>query len=167
VKGASQLRRKLSKIEPSMRLELQQVLRDGGFDIRDLARALAPRDEGVIRENIDSAVFSKGMQLKVGYITKRARRFAWYAHFVHWGTRGGTFPAKRRNAASRHFASIGQTKKSYSVSTRYTVTMPPKPARPFLQQAADILLPRVRAEAREALKRVVYGAARRAVGLRG
>lgn len=148
LKGAAFVRRKLSRLDPEIRKEIVRVLRTGGEQILATARAAAPVKTGRLRRAITLKLDTRGLQVKVGIITKSARRSAWYAKFIEFGTLGSVAVARRAVAGKTDLS--GDQYRSV-----YYMNVPPRPARPFIRKAAEIHLPRVRAAAKSAVIRAL------------
>ena len=109
------------------------------------AKSLAPRRSGNLAKSISSFVANKkrdGLTARIGIRTKAAKRRAWYAHFVEFGTRGYSKGAVRRTKGSRTTKVIAGNVKA-------------QPARPFLFPAADMNRTEFKRKSRAGLKKAL------------
>lgn len=119
IEGMPLLRKKLRRADDEARKEVRTEVAALARLTRDYARGHVASTSSNVASAISDRVARDGMGASVGLLTRAARRRAWYAHFIEWGTR----PSRK----TRH---------------------PGLPARPFLtpawEQARTEVGPRVR-----------------------
>lgn len=87
ITGANRLRRKLRRFPDEATDELRQTIWAFASEMQGDARARAPKDTGTLAANIQARFSRDGLEARVGVITKAAKRKAYYAGFVEFGTR--------------------------------------------------------------------------------
>ena len=81
------VRRTLRKLEPEITEELKDIVQTTADLVENNAKQNAPVDTGNLRKYITAKVGRDGLTAQVGIRGKRARKKAFYAHFVEFGTR--------------------------------------------------------------------------------
>ena len=88
--GVSSVRRAIRALPSALKVEAVQALRTVVSETRDTGRANIDsafrRHSGDLRRNYRSSVSVKALTGRVGYLTPKARRAAFYARFLHDGT---------------------------------------------------------------------------------
>ena len=159
--GVTKLRKTLRRLDEESAKELKKVVSDSGKTLENLVRAKAPVQEGELREAVSHKVSSDGFTVmagvsarhargfktvkarRVGKVTKGTRRLSkatirnknarWQLYKALWhefGTKGGTY---------RH--RDGSTRKIHAQRASH-----------FHQRAYDEAAPRIKADARRAIK---------------
>lgn len=88
VKGAAHLRRTLRRIEPEQRVELGEALTQAGEALMAELVALTPQRSGGLVSLYDYRLDRAGLVLRVGLVTKAARRDGFYFRYLDIGTKG-------------------------------------------------------------------------------
>ena len=121
----SQIRRKFRKLPQELSREVRDVVTDVSQNIEKEAKSRVPVHTGMLRKYISAKSSRDGFTALIGYRTKTAKRKAWYAHFIEFGTK--TYhPGDKRLAANRN--------KTTKILRRVVGA---QPARPFLFPAAE------------------------------
>lgn len=108
LRGITQLRRALRKLPQDIKAEVQDaVLEAGTMVYRDMVAA-APRETGNLAQSIQIKRSPDKLVVRVGFVSKKAKRDGFYARFHELGTKG----------SPEH-------------------NIPPLPARPFIAPALD------------------------------
>jgi hypothetical protein len=88
--------RKLSRLLRRGPAEIQEpvkeVVADSAQELLLAAEAEIPVDQGIAKKQMTAKASRSGLSAEVGFLTKTARKLAFYAAFVHFGTKGA--PAK-------------------------------------------------------------------------
>lgn len=146
----SRLRRKLRRMPETARAEVGDAIIDGAITIFKSIADEVPVDTGELKAAL-GLKFSKRAGVvegaKIGYSPKISRRkwdrAGWRAHFVLFGTKGGTITRVIRRGDRR---------------VKQRLRMPPKPANNFIARGAnrvkDRVIARVDGAVIEALKKV-------------
>lgn len=87
LRGASQLRRKLRRLPDEITAETKKEIRDFAEAVRLDAIKLVPKDTGTLARNISKKLARDGLEARVGVLGAKARREAFYAKMVEFGTR--------------------------------------------------------------------------------
>jgi len=80
------VRRKLRKVPKELSKDIRKHVADTAKRIENDAKAAAPVDQGILRKYLTSKTSNDGFTALIGYRTKTARRKAFYAAFVEFGT---------------------------------------------------------------------------------
>ncbi len=84
----SRIRKILRQIPIQITKELKVAVAESAALVRDDMVALAPVDDGQLRSEIDMQVGRDGFTARIGFITEKAQRKAFYARFLEDGTKG-------------------------------------------------------------------------------
>jgi hypothetical protein len=126
------LSRLLRRVEPEIVEPIKEVVAEAAQELLLAAESEIPVDSGVARNQMTAKASRSGLTAEVGFLTKTARKLAFYAAFVHFGTKG----APKKN-------------------------IPPMPANPFLFGPAERLragfIKRIDATVDKALERIARG----------
>lgn len=147
VTGAKEVAAALRAAPNAVREELREVIAQIAERIlRDMV-TFVPKDTGELARALAVAFSESGLAARVGLVTERAAADFFYARFLELGTKGGEASYRRAGSSERH-----------------SMTVPARPATPFMQPALDLNrddLERLVWEAiREALRRAAGGARR-------
>jgi hypothetical protein len=99
IKGAQSLRRLLRQLPDAARAELGDSLTAIGGRLLGRAKAEAPVRSGVLRAALSVKVAVRTLQLRLGLVTKAAKRKAYYGYFLDAGRKAQTVRARRRTAS--------------------------------------------------------------------
>lgn len=151
--GRNRVRRVLARIPEEFRAEIGRSIERTARRIVDDARARAPEDTGTLKNSIDYRVAKNGLTATLGIRRKKARRDAFYAHMVEFGTRGHA--VKVKNA---RILRDGKTGKVFGAA----VQIPAIAARPFLTPAFEAARPEGVADIKAAVRAALTRAAKAA-----
>lgn len=87
LRKVNRLRRLLRRLPDDATEQIERVIAYGALSIQADAKQGAPIEEGTLREGIKIRKSRDGLTARIGYVQKRDQRKAFYAIFVHWGTR--------------------------------------------------------------------------------
>lgn len=126
------LSRLLRRVEPGIVEPIKEDIAETAQELLLAAESEIPVDSGLARNQMTAKASRSGLTAEVGFLTKTARRLAFYAAFVHFGTKG----APKKN-------------------------IPPMPATPFLFGPAERLrngfIERIDSTVDKALERIARG----------
>lgn len=142
------------------RIKLRRILTETDSNIRgamqDSANLLqkeivrnAPVDSGNLRDSITAFVAKNGLRAEVGLRGKKAKRDAFYARFIEFGSKGHKV-STRKGVLSDGNNTFGKS-----------ADIPAMPARPFIQPAWDAKKPDIM----NRINKVITDAVRKAQGL--
>lgn len=102
LRKVNRLRRIFRKLPDEITEETRSAIASATRQIESAAKANVPVDSGELKKRITSKISPDGLTAKIGLRTKTAKRKAFYAHFVEFGTRlipakPFLFPAFERN----------------------------------------------------------------------
>jgi hypothetical protein len=126
------LSRMLRRVEPEIVEPIKEVVAEAAQELLLAAESEINDDSGTTKRQMTAKASRSGLTAEVGFLTKTARKLAFYAAFVHFGTKG----APEKN-------------------------IPPMPATPFLFGPAERLragfIKRIDATVDKALERIARG----------
>jgi HK97 gp10 family phage protein len=154
-RGRNRVRRVLARIPEEFRAEIGQSIERTAKRIVDDAKARVPVETGTLKAAIDYRVAKNGLTATLGIRRKAAKRDAFYAHFVEFGTRG--HQVKVKTARILRDAKTGRV-----FGAR--VTIPALPAQPFLTPAFEAAKPEGVADIRAAVRSALTRASKAAGG---
>jgi HK97 gp10 family phage protein len=154
-RGRNRVRRVLARIPEEFRAEIGQSIERTAKRIVDDAKTRVPVETGTLKAAIDYRVAKNGLTATLGIRRKAARRDAFYAHFVEFGTRA--HQVKVKTARILRDAKTGRV-----FGAR--VTIPALPARPFLTPAFEAAKPEGVADIRAAVRSALTRASKAAGG---
>lgn len=161
--GVDALQKKVERLEPAVRARIIEAIQAGGQRLAERAQALAPVEKGVLRRSIKKRSARRGMQARVGILGKKAKQDAFYAPFVHDGTKGGRVRVYKE-VKGRPFTAVNTRRTRYGSNRPYfEMDVPARPANPFLANAFDLEGPAVRADVRAAVNQALSETARGAL----
>lgn len=117
IKGLVSLRRTLRNLPESARQELADSLDLAGMHLRNQAQAQAPRKTGALVANIGYRVQRKSLRLRVGFVTKKAARQAFYAWILEWGRKARTVTARRAGGQPYQYRVSPIAKGAYTITS--------------------------------------------------
>lgn len=132
IEGLAKLQGRLDRLQELAKDRLDKAVETGGRQMREDMVALAPSRTGNLRAVLgseDALKFkkgSKGLEVSVGFVSKKLKRDAFYALFVETGTKG--YVAGQTRAA-------GTDKKGRKRVQRIKRNIPARPAQPFFRPA--------------------------------
>lgn len=124
LKDVSRLRRVLRRMPEEVTQGVRDEMKWVASEVEREAKARAPVRTGSLRDAIRIKVRRDGLAFYIGIVGRRAKKKAWYAHFVEFGTRGyraGDIRHARNSKTTKHI------QKDVSA----------QPARPFLFPAFE------------------------------
>ncbi|MGB4107770.1 MAG: HK97-gp10 family putative phage morphogenesis protein [Alphaproteobacteria bacterium] len=143
------MRRILRQLPDHVTEELREDIAWVAQQVEAGAKQRAPKDTGTLVKYLTSKVRGDGLSAHIGFRTKTAKRKAFYAHFIEFGTKGYD-PGDTRKT--------GKSKTTKKISRRVVA----QPARPFLYPAFEErrleFVNRVKASLGKALRRASEGA---------
>lgn len=146
------LRKALRSLPDLVEQEIKPEMEEGGELILADMRLGLPRDSGKGSDALEFKVERGGLRVRIGLLTKRARRKAFHLRFIEFGTKGLT--GEMRSDGRKRRDSLK------SDGTNFFGKYPDLPARratPFMQPAFDInrehLLQKLRESQRRAIAR--------------
>lgn len=87
IEGMTRTRSVLRRAGDDVRSEVKKEVSGLARLTRDYARGYAAPVSSNVASAISDRVDKDGMGASVGILTRAARKRAWYAHFIEWGTR--------------------------------------------------------------------------------
>lgn len=102
LRKVNRVRRLLRRLPDDATQQIERVVAYTALSIQADAKQGAPIKDGNLRDGIKVRRNRDGLTARIGYVLKRDRRKAFYAIFIHWGTkhlRGNPF---LWNAAARN-----------------------------------------------------------------
>jgi len=121
------LRRILTASENNVKVEMKKA----ADTLRDEMQARVPVKSGTLKNNITSAVAKNGLRAEAGIRGKKAKKAAFYAPWIEFGTKGhGIKPETRKALAFEGVFAMG-------------ADHPGIPARPFIGPAWDAKKPEI------------------------
>jgi HK97 gp10 family phage protein len=94
------LSRLLRRAPEEVTLPVREAMADATQIVFSAAKQNAPVDEGDLRDELGAKLSRSGLSSQIGYLTKKARKKAFHAPFVHDGTQGS--PEKNIPPMSRN-----------------------------------------------------------------
>lgn len=150
-RGRNRVRRVLARIPEEFRTGIAVSIEETARRIVEDAKRRAPQDTGTLRNAIDYRVARNGLTATLGIRRRKARRDAFYAHMVEFGTRPHVIKPKRGRAL-RHGKTV------FGTEVHHPGTRP----QPFLTPAFEAARPEgvasIRAAVKSALTRSVAAA---------
>lgn len=126
---STRARIKLRRILTATDNNVKEAMRKAADDLRDEMKARAPVKTGTLKNNITSFVAKNGLRAEAGIRGKKAKKAAFYARWVEFGTKGhGIDPAVRKALV---FEGVFAADADH----------PGTPARPFIGPAWDAKKP--------------------------
>jgi len=127
-----------------------RAMQDSANILEKEMRRRVPKDTGNLASLISSKVLRKGLRAEVGFRGKKARKGAFYARFVEFGTKGVSGTRTRKGGArSRKQKTDGQ-----DFFGQYP-TIPARSARPFIEPTWRARKPEVISRAVKAINDAV------------
>ncbi|RIK91771.1 MAG: hypothetical protein DCC73_15020 [Proteobacteria bacterium] len=171
----SRLRKTLRAVSPEITEDTKKLMRAAAQDMVSRMRAQAPVGKTkTLRRNLRASVSKDGLTAKAGYITRRARKAAWYAVFFEAGIRAQVkrvgFRRERRRqkllrtiklygAARTQKMGFDVSEKSLARRRAYVLHIRARAARPFISGPAAAVIqsfaPKVREAVNQALGKVI------------
>ncbi len=125
--NSTRARIKLRRVLTATDNGIKPTMKKAADDLRDDMKENVPvGDTGTLKDNITSFVAKNGLRAEAGYRGKKAKRRAWYARFIEFGTKAhkiGTYSSPVLSDGANTFG----TQASH----------PGIPARPFIEPAWD------------------------------
>lgn len=87
IEGIDRLTRRLRYFDDQTRVELGDTIEDLSNEVRDYARGYAVQYSRFIPAQIQARTDKNALGARIGLISSFARKMAWYAHFIEWGTK--------------------------------------------------------------------------------
>lgn len=84
--GATRLRRKLRRFPEDTTAEVKTAIAEAAESVHAQALGRVPVDTGTLARNLSYRVSKDGLEARVGVLGARAKREAYYAGFVEFGT---------------------------------------------------------------------------------
>lgn len=84
---STKARIKLRRILKESTDDIKPIMKRAADDLRDDMHRRVPVDSGNLKENITSFVAKNGLRAEAGFRGKKAKRRAWYARFIEFGTK--------------------------------------------------------------------------------
>jgi HK97 gp10 family phage protein len=120
------LSRLLRRLPDDVREPIKEAIAEGAQKVLLAAKEKVPKKTWTLHNAITGKLSRSGLSAEVGILTKTAKRKAYYAHFVEFGTAG------YKAGDKRYYKSKG---KVYSRTVKRNVSA--QPARPFLHPALE------------------------------
>lgn len=156
--GGNNYRLMLRRMPQAVRAEVTRGLETSVRRMQATAVALAPKMTGNMARQLLSARAigwrENGQRVEFGFRTRAIAKKAFYAHFVHEGTRGYRAGDYRFKGIKKGNRKTGEQGGSIYVRIKRSY-IPPRAANPFLRRALEINIPLHRRDMNEALRRAV------------
>lgn len=121
VTGGRQTAAALNRIPQRARAEIELAIEQIADQILADMKQFAPRDTGQLATALTRVLENDGLKARVGLPTELLANDYFYARFIELGTKGGEVQFRRAGSSKRH-----------------TMTVPARPARPFMEPALNI-----------------------------
>ncbi len=128
LRGVTELRRKLRKLPQDIKREVQDEIVEAGTEVYQTMLANVPRETGNLASLLEMKVSPDGLSVRVGLVTKKAKRDGFYARFLELGTKG---------SAEKN--------------------IPPMMPRPFIAPALDVNRTSIARRIQDAVQRAIRG----------